>query len=53
VDAVPDEPGAISHDGERGKRTSRTVGLSPGAVADLKMWQTLLLNTGPGAMSGV
>lgn len=33
--------------GRKGKRTSRTVGLSPGTAADLKMWQTLLLRTGP------
>ena len=33
--------------GRKGKRTSRTVGLSPGTVADLKVWQALLLKTGP------
>ena len=35
--------------GRKGKRTSRTVGLSPGTVADLKAWQTLLLKVGPEA----
>jgi integrase len=35
--------------GRKGKRTSRTVGLSPGTVADLKVWQTLLLKVGPEA----
>lgn len=35
--------------GRKGKRTSRTVGLSPGTVADLKVWQTMLLQVGPEA----
>jgi integrase len=29
--------------GRKGKRTSRTVGLSPGTVAELELWRTLLL----------
>ena len=35
--------------GRRGKRTSRTVGLSPGMVAELQMWRSLLLKHEPGS----
>ena len=33
--------------GRKGKRTSRTVGLSPGTIAELNVWRTLLLKQGP------
>jgi integrase len=33
--------------GRKGKRTSRTVGLSPGTVAELQMWRSLLLKREP------
>jgi integrase len=32
--------------GRKGKRTSRTVGLSPGTVAELEIWRMILLNQG-------
>jgi integrase len=33
--------------GRKGKRTSRTVGLSPGTVSELATWRMLLLNQDP------
>jgi integrase len=33
--------------GRKGKRTSRTVGLSPGTIAELNVWRMLLLKQGP------
>lgn len=33
--------------GRKGKRTSRTVGLSPGTVAELISWRSMLLIQGP------
>lgn len=33
--------------GRKGKRTSRTVGLSPGTVAELDLWRTLAVNADP------
>jgi integrase len=31
----------------KGKRTSRTVGLSTGTIAELRVWRMLLLKQGP------
>jgi len=33
--------------GRKGKRTSRTVGLSPGTIAELNLWRMLLLKNEP------
>lgn len=35
--------------GRKGKRTSRVVGLSPGTIAELEVWRTMLPDQGPDA----